>query len=144
MTELLADPVWSAYAVCAAVLVLKMWLTGTATGLLRVRRGVYATPEDYRLMGKDPAAPDETIERLRRAHHNDLENVLPFLGVGALYAATGPSATLAAWLFGIFTAARVLHTLVYALGLQPWRSIVFEVGNVALLVVIAHTLLRLV
>lgn len=143
MTELLADSVWKAYAVCAAILVLKMWLTGNATGLLRVRRGVYATPEDYTFMGKAGGGEDEAIERLRRAHRNDLENVLPFLAAGALYAATGPSAALAGWLFGIFTAARVVHTVVYALGLQPWRTIAFEVGNVSLLVIVAHALLRL-
>lgn len=142
MTEWIAEPALQAYAVCAALLVLKMWLTGNATGLLRVRRGVYITPEDYALTGKPQQAPDETIERLRRAHQNDLENVLPFLAVGALYASTGPSATLAGWLFGIFTAARVAHTVVYAMGLQPWRTIAFEVGNLALLVIVVHTIVR--
>lgn len=143
MTELLAEPALRAYAVCAALLVLKMWLTGNAVGLLRVRRGVYATPEDYAFMGMPAAAEDETIERLRRAHRNDLENVLPFLAVGALYAATGPSATLAGWLFGLFTVARVAHTVVYGLGLQPWRTIAFEAGNLSLLVIVVHTLVRL-
>lgn len=40
-----------------------------------------------------------------------------------------------------FTTARVLHTVVYALGLQPWRSILFEVGDIALL---ATTVLLLI
>lgn len=142
MVELIATPAFQAYAVCAALLVLKMWLTGNATGLLRVRRGVFITPEDYTFTGKPTAGQDETIERLRRAHQNDLENVLPFLAVGALYAATGPSATLAGWLFGIFTVARIVHTVVYAMGLQPWRTIAFEAGNLSLLVLVVHTIVR--
>lgn len=142
MNELLATPALQAYAVCAALLVLKMWLTGNATGLLRVLRGVYITPEDYAFTGKPDTGKDETIERLRRAHQNDLENVLPFLAVGAVYAATGPSATLAGWLFAIFTVARIVHTVVYAMGLQPWRTIAFEAGNLTLLVVIVHAIVR--
>jgi ABC-type uncharacterized transport system permease subunit len=40
--------------------------------------------------------------------------------------------------------ARVLHTIFYAAGLQPWRTIAFEVGNVTLIgtavVLLARTL----
>ena len=77
--------------------------------------------------------PDEQIERIRRAHHNDLEAILPFLAVGFLAAATGAvSYRVAWWLFVPFTAARVLHTIAYSLGLQPWRSILFGIADVAL------------
>ncbi len=136
MTELLASPPMQLFLLCAAILTLKMWLTANGTGLLRVLRGVYISPEDYALVGAQSKAPDETIERVRRAHQNDLENILPFLAVGFLYAATGPSYTTAWWLFVAFTAGRILHTICYALGLQPWRTLAFEVGNVALLAMI--------
>jgi glutathione S-transferase len=141
MHEMLNQPTVHLFAVCAAILVLKVVITGNLTGFLRVRKGVYISPEDYTFAGLEPAPRNETIERLRRAHQNDLENVLPFLAVGFLYALTGPSYDLAWWLFVPFTAARVAHTIVYAAGRQPWRTLAFEVGNVTL---IATTVLLLV
>lgn len=135
MNELLADPVMQVFAVCAAILVLKMWLTGTATGLTRILRRAYITDEDYELVGKAEPRTDPTVERLRRIHQNDLENILPFLAAGFLYALTGPSYDVAWWLFTLFTAARIAHTGTYLASMQPWRTIVFEVGNVVLLVI---------
>jgi glutathione S-transferase len=44
---------------------------------------------------------------------NDLENVIPFVLLGGLYLATGPSAGTAGLLFKVFTAARYIHTFVY-------------------------------
>ena len=143
MTDLLAQPSLHLFAVCAAVLVLKMVLTGNGTGLLRVTKGVYISPEDYAAFGKTPGPPDERIERIRRAHHNDLENILPFLAAGFLLCLTGVSYRLAWWLFVPFTAGRVLHTVFYAVGLQPWRTIAFEVGNVTLAAITVLLLVRL-
>jgi uncharacterized MAPEG superfamily protein len=132
MHELLQDATVRLYALCAAILVLKMAFTGSATGIVRVRRGAYITPEDYAFMGKTPAPPDEAVERLRRVHLNDLESILPFLIIAFLYALSGPSFGVAATLFVLFTVARLLHTATYLAGLQPWRSIFFEVGQLSL------------
>ena len=134
MHELLQDATVRLYALCAAVLVLKMAFTGSATGIVRFLRGAYITPEDYAFMGKTPAAPDEAVERLRRVHLNDLESILPYLIIGFLYALSGPSYAVAATLFVLFTLARLLHTATYLAGLQPWRSIFFEVGQLSLVV----------
>jgi uncharacterized MAPEG superfamily protein len=120
-----------------------MVLTGAAVGLLRTVKGVYASSEDYVLLGKSPVGPDEQIERIRRSHQNDLENILPFFAVGFLYALTGPPYTLAWWLFVSFTVARIVHTICYAFGLQPWRTIVFEIGNLALAATAILLLLKL-
>lgn len=144
MVALLEQPPIQLFMVCAAVLTIKMVLTANATGLLRVVRGVYISPEDYELVGTRPLGPDEQIERIRRAHRNDLENILPFLAVGFLYALTGPSYRLAWWLFVPFTVARVLHTIFYAFGLQPWRTIAFEVGNFTLAATAILLLMRMI
>jgi uncharacterized MAPEG superfamily protein len=144
MHEVLTQPAVHLFTVCAAILVLKVVLTGNAVGLTRVRKRIYISPEDYAFAGADPAVGrDDQIERLRRAHQNDLENILPFLVIGFLYALTGPSYRLAWWLFVPFTAARVLHTLAYAAGVQPWRTIAFEVGNVTLIVMSVLLLVHL-
>jgi len=134
MNELLLEPTVRLFAICAGILALNMLLIGTACGILRVIRGVYITAEDYRFMGKEPKRPDETIERIRRAHQNSLEHIVPFFGVGLPYALSGASYHTAWWLFVSFTTARVLHTAAYVAGLQPWRSIFFEVANIALAV----------
>lgn len=82
MSDLLADPVMQTFAVCATVLILRMWLTGNATGLTRVVHGVYITEQGYQLTGKTDTGTDPLIERLRRIHQDDLENILPFLAAG--------------------------------------------------------------
>jgi len=134
MHEIMRDPTVQVFALCAAILVLKMVITGSLTGLLRFRYGAFITPEDYALMGKEPSGAAETVERVRRAHQNDLENILPFLALGPLYSLSGPSPGVASTLFIVFTIARVLHTVTYLARMQPWRSIMFEVANISLVV----------
>ena len=56
---------------------------------------------------------DPDVERVRRAHLNDLENVIPFLLLVPLYLSTGPNPWLAANLIRAFAAARILHTVAY-------------------------------
>jgi glutathione S-transferase len=145
MTSLLSDPTMRVFAVCAAILVLKMLVTANITGVLRTVRRVYATPEDYHFFGQEPVVTrDEQIERVRRAHQNDLENILPFLGIGFLYALSGPSYTAAWWLFVLFTSARILHTVTYIAGLQPWRTVVFAVAQIALYAIALRLLLSVI
>ena len=111
MANPLSEPTLSLFTICAAILTLKMLLMATLVGVLRNVRGVHIAPEDYRLLGRTPRPPDELIERVRRAHQNDVENILPFLGVGLLFALSGGSATVAWWLFLVFTVSRFLHTV---------------------------------
>ena len=144
MSAILGQPAVHAYAIAAAVLVLKMVLTGNITGISRVLKGIYITPEDYEFTGKQQSGQDEFIERTRRVHRNDLENILPFLAIGWLFALAGSSATAAAWLFGIFTVARIAHTLAYLGRLQPWRTLFYEVGNITLLIMTVWTLILVI
>jgi len=63
-------------------------LRNNYTSLLRLRRKVYATPEDYELNRVTPAvSADDEVERSRRLHQNHLENVPAFLVLSLLYAA---------------------------------------------------------
>jgi uncharacterized MAPEG superfamily protein len=137
----LGDPIARLYIVVYALLVLKIALVGSYTSVLRIRRKVYATPEDYALQGLAARTTrDEDIERVRRAHQNDVENILPFFVVGFLYLATGPSYTAAAiYLIG-YLAARTLHSIFYIAGLQPHRTIAFGIGGVLTLAMIVQTL----
>jgi len=145
MPEPLADPNVRLLALVDLLLVLKMIALGNYTSFLRLRRRVYATPEDYALRAATPAArADEDIERVRRAHRNDLENILPFFVVSFLYVLTRPSyAAAATYLWG-FLAARVLHSIFYIRRAQPHRTIAFAVGAVLMFVMLLSTLVAVV
>jgi uncharacterized MAPEG superfamily protein len=144
MQDLLANPAVRLFAVCYLILVIKMMAVGTYTSTVRIRRRVFATPEDYKLQGMSVSeAADEDIERARRAHRNDLENILPFLGVGLIYALTNPSTLGAQINFIGFTVARVLHSVFYILQMQPHRTLVFMAGAVLMLWMVIASLVSL-
>lgn len=73
---------------------------------------------------------DPHVERVRRAHLNDLENVIPFLLAGLFYILTNPAAGLAIMLIRIAAVARIVHTIVYAVVVipQPARALAFFVA----------------
>jgi len=68
---------------------------------------------------------------VRRAHLNDLENIPVFLAIGFLFLFTEPSAFEAKVYFFTFLGARLVHTVSYLNGLQPWRAISWGVGFLA-------------
>ena len=76
---------------------------------------VFANPEDT--VGSSKAKvnfANDNVERVRRAHQNDIENIVPFAILSGLYlAVANPSLFMAKCVFYGFTAARVLHTFVY-------------------------------
>lgn len=71
---------------------------------------------------------NNTIERIRRAHLNDLENIVPFMIVGLLFVLANPNKMLAQWLFRLVGISRIAHTVVYAIYpiRQPARAICFS------------------
>lgn len=72
---------------------------------------------------------DPDVERIRRAHRNDLENILPFLIAGFFYVLINPEVFIAVNLFRATAIARIAHTLVYAVVVvpQPSRAIAWFV-----------------
>jgi len=132
------------FGIVYLLLVLKMVAVGTYTSVQRIRGGVYATPEDYALQGLQPkAGVNEDVERVRRAHQNDLENILPFFGVGLFYALTNPSPTAARIYFIGYATARILHSICYIRGLQPHRTVAFGIAMVLMLGMLLSTLATL-
>jgi uncharacterized MAPEG superfamily protein len=144
MQDLLANPAVRLFAICYLILVIKMMAVGTYTSSIRIRRRVFATPEDYTFQGMSASeALDAEVERARRAHRNDLENILPFLGVGLIYALTNPSTLGAQISFIGFTLARVLHSIFYVYQLQPHRTLAFMVGALLMLWMVIASLVSL-
>ncbi len=69
-----------------------------------------------------------------RCHQNDLENIIPFVVIGLLYALTGPELSTALLHFRIFAGSRIFHTIAYVGALpQPSRGLSWIVGVVATL-----------
>lgn len=124
----LDNPAVQSYMFYSGVLALKVMGMAFLTSRQRYAKKVFANPEDAARGGK-VKFDDPDVERVRRAHLNDLENIPVFWVLGALYVTTGPSASLATTLFRVYTAGRVLHTFVYAVKPlpQPARGIAFAV-----------------
>ncbi|XP_046437552.1 microsomal glutathione S-transferase 1-like isoform X3 [Daphnia pulex] len=127
------NPVFATFSFYAALLIIKTLFVAFLTGWTRFRKHAFQNPEDCNKMNRGKVKIDEDVERVRRAHLNDLENILPFLTIAFVYVGTGPSLGCAKFLFRLFTAARFMHTLVYAVFVipQPARALAFFGGMMA-------------
>ena len=142
--EVTGNTVFTVFAVCAAVLCLKMIAVGHYTGLTRIRRAVYLNPEDAKAFSnmEEAAASAEhpDVDRGLRAHRNDLESTLPFLAIGLVYVLTGPPVLMASVLLIAFTVLRCVFGLFYIRAMQPWRSASFVLAELCLLVMLIQIL----
>nr|XP_034841145.1 microsomal glutathione S-transferase 1-like [Maniola hyperantus] len=125
----IADPAVQSYIIYSSVLALKVLGMSVLTGMVRHKKKVFANEEDAKATKGVVKFNDPDVERTRRAHLNDLENIPAFWVLGALYLTTGPATELATLLFRVFTAGRILHTIVYAVKPlpQPARAIAFGI-----------------
>lgn len=123
----------SVYALCVVGLFAKLFALSCYQGYYRLRYMAFVTAEDAAVF-KRPAQPAERAEVLRagRAWANDLENIPLFFVLGGLALALEGSPAAIAWLSIVFTAARVLHTLAYLAGVQPWRTVFYGAGVLCL------------
>lgn len=83
------------------------------------------------------------VGRASKAWANDLENIPVFFALGGLCVALQTPAVATAWCFGGFTLARLVHTLTYLAGWQPWRTLAYGLGVVCLFGLGALTIGRL-
>ncbi|KAG8005847.1 Microsomal glutathione S-transferase 1 [Nibea albiflora] len=133
MEKLMENEVFMAFTTYAAIVTVKMMLMGPMTAYYRITRGAFSNEEDVARKSAEEkkkllrAHPD--VERVRRCHQNDLENIVPFIVVGLLYALTGPHLSTALLHFRIFAGSRILHTIAYVCVLpQPSRVLSYITG----------------
>ncbi|XP_045184457.2 microsomal glutathione S-transferase 1-like [Mercenaria mercenaria] len=123
------NEVFAKFAFYAGIVLLKTMIMSVWTARYRIPRKVFISPEDYGSKGPKTLTTDPDIERARRCHLNDLENVLPFVLIGFFYVLTGPDVGSATLHFRLFAGFRLLHTIVYMFVVpQPSRAIAFFVG----------------
>lgn len=128
------DDVTQWYALSAVVLFLKMWALSLYQAYHRIGKRAFKVPEDARLVGNTPQEEElPQVQRAAQAWRNDLENIPIFLALAVAYVWVGATPYAAGWLFSIFVVARILHTVCYLMGLQPWRTLAYGVGLLSLL-----------
>ncbi len=134
MHTLVDNPALKIFALTSAVLVLQLILLALWTGTVRVRHKSWVNPEDAKLNKGTQVESDhpETL-RVKRAHQNALENDVPFFAVGLMYALSAPSERGAQIYFFTFLATRLLHSVFYLSGKQPFRTIMFAAGVLAMI-----------
>ncbi len=122
------------YAMCVLVLCLKMLAISCYQGFFRIRAKAFTNREDAAFFHR--AARSEELPQVvkaAKAWANDLENIPLFFVLGGLCVALQGYSATTVWLFGVFTLARVVHTLAYLMGWQPWRTIAYGAGVICLL-----------
>ncbi|XP_060885285.1 microsomal glutathione S-transferase 1-like [Labrus mixtus] len=133
MVKLMDDEVFRAFTTYAAVVIVKMLLMAPMTAFYRFSRGAFANEEDVASKSaeerKKQLRTHPDVERVRRCHQNDLENIVPFVVIALLYTLTGPSLSSALLHFRVFAGSRIFHTLSYVCALpQPCRALSWMTG----------------
>merc|ERR1712026_432270 len=105
---------FQAYAFYAGIVTAKMLVMSFLTARQRFRTGVFISSEDAKQPGTKTGV-HEDVERVRRAHLNDMENILPFLILGFLYILVIPQPSRALAFFvnvgvSIFMAYKIIVT----------------------------------
>ena len=149
MTALtMENPVFVTYTIAAAIMILKLMGQGwmTVFRMLKSDSGL-ASPEDLKigLINRNPR-PDQLelndyVDRSRRMHRNDLENIPAFLACGLIFVIAGPPVLLANILMYGFVGARMVHTLAYATEQShEVRATLFSIGSAAVIVMAVYVL----
>ncbi len=145
----LQNPLFATYVIAATLMILKAvsmsWLT--VVRMMQVKGG-FRSPEDIRKTPLNPEPnpkqlePDERVERIRRIHLNDLENLPFFLVAGFLYVLTEPTLLLARVLLYGYVVSRLLHFAAYATArTHDARATLWTVGSLILIFMTCRTLL---
>ncbi|KAM9468319.1 microsomal glutathione S-transferase 1.2 [Clarias gariepinus] len=134
MADFTDSEVFLAFSTYATIVILKMMCMSLVTAYFRITRKAFANIEDT-YMGKTSEEKkkmlrvNEDVERVRRCHQNDIENIIPFVLVGFLYTLTGPELSTALLLFRLFVGSRFVHSVAYVMVWpQPSRALSFFVG----------------
>lgn len=144
----LKNPVFATYVVAACIMILKALLMAWLTVVRMVgENGGFRNPEDLRKTPMNPnpnsaqIAPNARVERMRRIHQNDLENIPFFLVAGFLFTLTAPSLQLAQWLFYGYVVSRLLHFGAYLTAqIHEVRATFWTIGSLILIYMTGATL----
>lgn len=144
----LSNPVFAAYVIAATIMVLKAVSMSWLTVLRMMQHGSgFRAPEDLKktLLNPKPdpkqIEPDERVDRIRRIHLNDLENIPFFVLAGLFYCLTEPTLLVAQCLFYGYVVTRMLHFVAYATGrTHDVRATLWTPGSLIIVFMAGRTL----
>jgi len=143
----IAHPSFRTYALCAAILALKMLWSAIYTARMRGKHRGYINTEDAAAFGAGARAGTEELPAVAHAlriQRNDLENIPLFFAIGLAYVLAGASPIGAVVCCWAFTLARIAHTVAYTWNVQPWRAIFYGIGTLAILAMIVQIIVAVV
>ena len=148
----LDNPVFVTYAIASALMVLKVMGQGWVTVYRMMRSdGGFVSLEDLRQtrLNPNPRAEqldvNDYVDRSRRMHRNDLENIPGFWMAGFLMVMAGPPLWLAQVTMYGFVAARAGHAWAYGTGqTHDLRATFYTIGSLIVIFMAFYALLALV
>lgn len=146
------NPVFVTWIIATALTVLKVMGQGwmTVYRMMKVGGG-YAAPEDLRpgLINKAPNPAqlevNDYVDRSRRMHRNDLENIPAFWAAGLALVAVAPPLWLAQGLMYGFVAARAAHAVAYGTAQShEGRATFYTIGSLIVMAMAGYALVAVV
>jgi glutathione S-transferase len=141
------NPVFVTYVLAATIMILKLMGQGwiTVYRMMKVGGG-FLNPEDAAAGLANPKPrpgqldADDYVERSRRMHHNDLENIPAFLVAGLLFVWTQPALWVTQWLLFGFVVTRLAHFWAYSTA-KPHevRATFFSIGSLIVIGMAVYT-----
>jgi len=145
----LENPIFVTYLIAATLMIIKMMGQGwiTVARMMKVGGG-FLNPEDAAagMVNPDPRPgqldPDDYVERSRRMHRNDTENIPVFLIAGLLFVVTQPPLWLAQVLLWGYVASRLAHFWAYFTAKShEVRATFFTIGSLIVIGMAVYTLI---
>ena len=145
----LENPVFATYVIAATLMIIKMMGQGwiTVARMMKVGGG-FLNPEDANQGMTNPSPrpgqldADEYVERSRRMHRNDTENIPVFLVAGFLFVLTQPPLWLAQVVLFGYVASRLAHFWAYFTARShELRATFFSIGSLIVIGMAVYSLI---
>ena len=145
----LENPVFATYVIAATLMIIKMMGQGwiTVARMMKVGGG-FLNPEDANQGMTNPSPrpgqldADEYVERSRRMHRNDTENIPVFLVAGLLFVLTQPPLWIAQLVLFGYVASRLAHFWAYSTAKShEIRATFFSIGSLIVIGMAVYTLI---
>jgi uncharacterized membrane protein YecN with MAPEG domain len=146
---MLENPVFATYVIAATLMIIKMMGQGwiTVARMMKIGGG-FLNPEDANQGMTNPSPrpgqldADDYVERSRRMHRNDTENIPVFLIAGLLFVMTQPPLWIAQVVLFGYVASRLAHFWAYSTAKShELRATFFSIGSLIVIGMAVYTLI---
>jgi uncharacterized membrane protein YecN with MAPEG domain len=146
---MLENPVFATYLIAATLMIIKMMGQGwiTVARMMKIGGG-FLNPEDANQGMTNPSPrpgqldADDYVERSRRMHRNDTENIPVFLIAGLLFVMTQPPLWIAQVVLFGYVASRLAHFWAYSTAKShELRATFFSIGSLIVIGMAVYTLI---